>query len=163
MARMVRCSGQPANFMNQLFPADLPRFIRTFSFGQLSDRRSASHHWNATSGAKPNIRNALAFSFPALKAKREFKNVSANRILEPCAAIRRLNFTRVARMLEMVQQFGGIHSSNCNAAAGELAPRPGLGSPSCSLVSLVVNELDDHRRTSSPTIERCPTRIILAA
>lgn len=93
---------QASDFFHQLFPADFSRFVDFFPFHQLGDRRSASHRRNATFGAKANVGDALAFPFFTFKAKRKFENIAADRILESRCAIRRLNFTRVARMLEMV-------------------------------------------------------------
>jgi len=99
MTSVRRGLRQSSNFADQFFPADLPRFVHTFSFGQLGDRRPASHHWDTTLGAKPNIRDALA---PTFEAKSKFENVSADRVLQARATVGRLDFTRVARTLEMV-------------------------------------------------------------
>jgi hypothetical protein len=124
MARVCGGLRQTANFSNQLFPADLECFVYFFSFCQFGDRRAAGHRRNTTFGAKSNIGDALAFCVLTLEAKREFENVSADWILQARAAVGRLNFTSVSRMLEMVQQFSGIHRNDCNSVAREFARNP---------------------------------------
>ena len=102
MARVGGGLRQASDFFHQLFPADFSRFVDFFPFHQFGDRRSASHRWNATFRAKTNVRNALAFSLSAFEAKCELENIAADRVLQARAAIRSVNFTGVARMLEMV-------------------------------------------------------------
>ncbi len=102
MACVFRGLRQPSNFLNQLFPANLPGFVHFSSFDQLGDRRPASHRWNAAFSSKTNVGNALAFPFSTFKPKRKFENIAAHRILESRAPIRRLHCTRVAWMFEVV-------------------------------------------------------------
>jgi hypothetical protein len=99
MAGMSRGLRQTSNFADQLFPADPPRFVHSFPPSQFGDRRATSHRRNAAFRTKANVGDALA---PVFKAKRKLKNVAADRILQARNAIGRVNFTRVARMLEMV-------------------------------------------------------------
>ena len=100
---------QASDFANQLFPAYLPGFIRTFALDQFGDGRSAGHRRDTAFGAKANFGDARAFQFRLFQSKAEFENVSAHRIFQLRDGVGRFQFTGVSWVLKMVEKFGGIH------------------------------------------------------
>src|SRR5271169_702721 len=113
---MVGGLRQASNFLNQLFAFQLPRCVQIFAFDQLRNRRPASYSRNAAFGAKANVGDALYFQlrlFQSLvfQSDAEFQDISARWVFQLRAGVGSFNFTRVARVLEMVEEFGGIHRS----------------------------------------------------
>ena len=104
---------QTSDFLNQLFPFQLPRFVHTLAFDQLGDGRAAGHRRNTAFGAKANVGDALPFQLRLLQAffqpEAELQNVSACRVFQARDRVGILNFSGVAWVLKVVQQFGGIH------------------------------------------------------
>jgi hypothetical protein len=97
---------QAPDFANQLFPAHVPGFVYTLAIDQLRDGRPAGHRRNTALGAKANVGDSVAFQFNC-----EFKNVSASGVLQLRGGVGGFDFTRVSRVLKMVQEFGRIHKA----------------------------------------------------
>ena len=103
---------QVSDFLDQLFPADLSRFVHILAFDQLGDGRAAGHRRNAALGAKANVGNArfqFRFVWTFFQSKAELQNVSANWVFQSRRGIGRCQFTGVSWVLEMVEKFGGVH------------------------------------------------------
>ncbi len=105
--------GQASDFADQLFPAQFAGFGYSLVFHQLGDCRTAGHGWDAALGAEANIDDAhgvrvdlfrLFFQFQG-----EFQNVSADGVFQARGAIGSFKFSRVSRILKMIEQFRGIH------------------------------------------------------
>ena len=86
---------QASDFADQLFPAQLPRFVYIFAFDQFGDGRTAGHRRNATLGAKADVGDALPFQFQG-----ELQNVSASGVLQLRNGVGSFDFTGVSRVLK---------------------------------------------------------------
>lgn len=105
---------QATNFLNQFFPAQLPRFFYALAFQQLGNRRAAGHGWNTALGAEADVGDALRFRFwlfqsEVLQSKAELQNVSASGVFELRDGVGIFDLTGVSRVLKMIEEFGGIH------------------------------------------------------
>jgi iron complex transport system substrate-binding protein len=106
---------QASYFLNQHLPAHPAPFIYFLAFDQFGDRRSAGHGWNAAFGAKAYVSYTVVFRFCLVKSicfvqsKGELQNVSAGGIFQSSNGVGRFNLARVSRVLEMVENFGGVH------------------------------------------------------
>ncbi len=109
MAGVMGRLRQASDFPNQFFAAQSPRCVQILAYDQLSKRRPASYSRNAALSAKANVGDAFFFQLCLLQSNAEFQDVSTSRVFQLHGRIGIFNFTGVAWILEMVEEFGGIH------------------------------------------------------
>ncbi len=95
---------QSTYVVQQVFPSDLTSRDHRLASCQLGDGRTARHRRNAALGAKADVGDAIPF-----QSHREFEDVAADWILQARGGIGRVDCAGVARVLEMVKEFGGVH------------------------------------------------------
>ena len=100
---------QTAYSLHQLFPAQSPGCFNGSSLHQLRKRRTASHSGNASFGQKTDFCN-----LSVLNPHAQFQNIAASRILDLHDCVGIGNFTRVARILKVIEKLRRIHPKNCN-------------------------------------------------
>lgn len=81
------------------------RFVQSFSGDDLRQSRSASHRSHASLGLEPNLRNP-----PGIDSQSQTEYIAAGRILDFRRGIGIHEFSRVARILEVVEQLGRVHA-----------------------------------------------------
>jgi len=104
MPGMAGRLGHPPDLPEHIFLSDLSRLFYAFSPCQFCERRPTCHGRNATFGAKAYVPNSVSIQFQT-----EFQNIAAYGIFHPHLGVRVFYFARVARILKMIKQFGGIH------------------------------------------------------
>lgn len=112
---------QSSDFLQQVFFGDLARSFHIFIFCQLGDGRCAGHGRDAALGAETDVGDAAGLEF-----EREFEDVSAGGIFYAYGCVGGVERAGVARMVEMVEEFGGVHVVIVMAWMSELAASRGV-------------------------------------
>jgi hypothetical protein len=104
MTGMLRGAWQSPNRCDEIFPSYLPSLLHRFPLDQFSKQRAACHGRNASLSQEPRLHNLLTVHLYA-----ELQNIAARWILQLHNRIRVGNFSRVPRMLEVIQHLSGVH------------------------------------------------------
>ena len=104
MAGMNRSPGQAADGFHQFLATQLTGFRDGFSLHNIGEQRGAGHSGDASLGKKSNIFDAAIDD-----SKSKFQDVAAGRIVELDRRIRICDLAGVAWMLEVIEDFRGIH------------------------------------------------------
>jgi hypothetical protein len=100
---------QSTHRLHNLFPPQLARFNQAFRRDQLRQRRRASHSRHTALRQKPNLRNPAAFH-----PYTQTQDIPAGRIFKLRRGVRSYDFTRIARVLKVIEKLGreeSVHSS----------------------------------------------------
>ena len=92
--------------LHQFFPPQPASLGHSLSLHQFGQQRPASHGRHASFGAKPNLRNA-----PSFDSQSQFQNVPARWIFDLNRRVWIVDFARIARMLEMIENLGRVHAT----------------------------------------------------
>jgi hypothetical protein len=95
---------QTANRKHQFLPAQLAGRGHSSSLHQFRERRTASHSGNASLSKKADLYDATVRDLKA-----QFQDVTASWIFDLHGCVSIQNFTRIARMLEVIEKLGRIH------------------------------------------------------
>ena len=101
---MARCLGQSANGAYQIFSAESARFLGGFAQRHLRQRRPASHRRDAALGLELDCDDPARVELHA-----DTNDVSAHRILNLYGGVCVGQISRVARVLEVIEELRGIH------------------------------------------------------
>jgi hypothetical protein len=116
--RVIRRRRQSANGAQQLFSPQHPRLPRSLPPHKLGKGGSACHGRNAAFGLKANLVDLFALEFD-----REPERIAAGWILDLGSCIRIGDDARIAGMLEVVENFAGVHpvrlTRRCSILEGE--------------------------------------------
>ena len=102
--RVIRCRRQAADRVQQLLFPERPCLPRCFPANKLGKRRSASHGRNAAPGLEADFLDPASEQFHG-----ELERIAAGRILDLYGCIRIGDDARIAWMLEVVENFAGVH------------------------------------------------------
>jgi len=108
MAGVQRSLRQSASGFDQFFPAQLASFVERLSLHHFAQQRRTGHAGDATLRQKSNFIDTSSVYFHC-----QFKNIAAHGIVDLDGYVRIDHFSRVARMLEVVEDLRGIHRTNC--------------------------------------------------
>lgn len=104
LSRVCRGFGKTAKRLHQVLDSQCPDLRRTLSHRQFGNGRPTSHRRHASPGAKSSLGDPRPRD-----AQRQPQDIPAGWILELDSDIRVIDFPRVARVFEVIQQLWRVH------------------------------------------------------
>jgi len=113
LRRMSRTLRQASDRGGQAGKTQISRFLHSLSGYQFGQRRGAGHRCNAPFRLESDFPDPSRFD-----REGQPEHVPAHWILNLSDCVRRCNLARVARILKVIKQLGGIHGCNSNRKQG---------------------------------------------
>lgn len=96
------------------------RFVDSETLDHPSESGTACHHWHAPLGEKASLCNEAL-----RKPKRQFQDISAGGVFQFRTRIGAIQLSGISRMLEVVENFWGVHHDDCNLSASPAGTNDG--------------------------------------